>query len=141
MSNPTYDNVKRFGNLAVTAGVLSEAKGPVTSVQQGAPAAAQAMGDLLGRLKTFLEQQGLRGLDAVRQVVRLEGYVFARPEFTEHSQVLNGASQVLFQTFQRAPHKGRHTRVAVGASSLPNGAAVELSLWVELISGGELGSG
>lgn len=135
MSNPAYDNVKRFGNVAVTAGVLSQAAGPVTSVPRGAAAAAQAMGDLLDRLKKFLEEQGLPGLDAVCQVVRLEGYVFARPEFTEHSQVLNGASQVLFQTFANTPHKGRHTRVAVGASSLPNGAAVELSLWVELTSG------
>ena len=62
-------------------------------------------------------------LDRVRQVVRLGGFIAAPAEFTQHAQVLNGASDLAVAVFGEA---GRHARAAVGVSSLPADAAVEV---------------
>jgi enamine deaminase RidA (YjgF/YER057c/UK114 family) len=68
-------------------------------------------------------------LDRVRRVARLAGFVQAGPGFTEHPKVLNGASELMFEVFGQA---GRHARVAVGAASLPLGAAVEIEGMFEI---------
>jgi enamine deaminase RidA (YjgF/YER057c/UK114 family) len=62
-------------------------------------------------------------LDRVRQVVRLGGFVAAPPEFTQHAQVMNGASDLAVAVFGDA---GRHARTTVGVPSLPPDAAVEV---------------
>ncbi len=68
-------------------------------------------------------------LERVRRVVRLGGFVLAGPGFTDHPKVLNGASDLMQDIFGAA---GRHARVAVGAASLPLGAAVEVEGVFEL---------
>lgn len=70
-------------------------------------------------------------LERVRGVVRLTGFVNAAADFVDHPQVLNGASELMTQVFGEA---GRHTRVAVGAGSLPLGAAVEIEGIFELVA-------
>ncbi|MGE5259824.1 MAG: RidA family protein [Actinomycetota bacterium] len=65
----------------------------------------------------------LRDLDRIVQLLRLNGFVNAAPDFTDHPKVLNGASDFLVEVLG---NKGRHTRIAVGCSSLPLGAAVEI---------------
>jgi enamine deaminase RidA (YjgF/YER057c/UK114 family) len=62
-------------------------------------------------------------LDRVRRVVRLGGFVNCGADFTLHPQVLNGASELMVEVFGEI---GRHARFAVGAPSLPLGAAVEI---------------
>lgn len=62
-------------------------------------------------------------LDRVAQVVRLGGFVACGPGFTDQPKVLNGASDLMVQVFADA---GRHARAAVGASSLPLNACVEV---------------
>jgi enamine deaminase RidA (YjgF/YER057c/UK114 family) len=70
-----------------------------------------------------LVREALAGdLDRVVRCVRVRGYVNGTPEFIGHSQVLNGASDLLVEVLEEA---GRHTRVAVGAT-LPYGCAVEV---------------
>jgi enamine deaminase RidA (YjgF/YER057c/UK114 family) len=49
--------------------------------------------------------------------------VNAAPEFVDHPQVVNGASDLMVDVLG---DKGRHTRAAVGVSSLPMGCAVEV---------------
>jgi enamine deaminase RidA (YjgF/YER057c/UK114 family) len=73
----------------------------------------------------ILAQAGaaLGSLDRISQVVKLTGFVNAVPEFTEHPQVVNGASDCLVDVLG---DKGRHTRSAVGVGSLPLDAAVEV---------------
>jgi enamine deaminase RidA (YjgF/YER057c/UK114 family) len=68
-------------------------------------------------------------LDAVRQVLRLEGYVRSAPGFTAQPAVLNGASELMVAVLGE---RGRHARTAVGAAELPLGAAVEVSAVVRL---------
>jgi len=62
-------------------------------------------------------------LDRVRRVVKLGGFVACAPEFTGQPQVINGASDLMEEVFGG---QGRHARFAVGASSLPRNATVEV---------------
>ncbi|MDP7976315.1 MAG: RidA family protein [TACK group archaeon] len=64
-------------------------------------------------------------LDAVQGIVRVEGFVNSDPEFTEQAKVVNGASDLLVEIFGE---KGKHSRFAVGVSSLPLNAATEIAL-------------
>lgn len=69
-------------------------------------------------------------LDKLKRIVRVGGFVNAVPDFTDHPQVVNGASDVLVQIFGEA---GKHARAAVGVSSLPRGAATEIEAVAEVV--------
>jgi len=69
------------------------------------------------------------GLDQVKRVVEVSGFVNCPPEFTNQPQVINGASDLLVQIFG---DKGKHARAAVGVGSLPSGVAVEVEMIVAL---------
>jgi enamine deaminase RidA (YjgF/YER057c/UK114 family) len=62
-------------------------------------------------------------------VVRLGGFIAAPPEFTQHAQVMNGASDLAVAVFGEA---GRHARTAIGVPSLPGDAAVEVEGMFEI---------
>jgi len=62
-------------------------------------------------------------LDRVKRVVKLTGFVNCDGSFTQQPQVINGASSLMAGAFGDA---GRHARSAVGCSSLPRGAIVEV---------------
>ena len=68
-------------------------------------------------------------LDRVKRVVKVTGFVNAVPGFTQHPEVVNGASQLFAEIFGEA---GRHARAAVGASSLPRNVAVEVEAIFEI---------
>jgi len=62
-------------------------------------------------------------LDRVKKVVKLTGYVNCNSDFTQHPQVINGASDLMGDVFGKA---GRHARSAVGVSSLPFNVPTEI---------------
>lgn len=62
-------------------------------------------------------------LDRIEQVVYLRGYVNVAPGFTEVSQAVNGASDLMVEVFGEA---GAHARTAVGVAMMPYGAALEI---------------
>ncbi|HSV30594.1 MAG TPA: RidA family protein [Atribacteraceae bacterium] len=66
-------------------------------------------------------------LELIEQIVKVTGYVASAEDFHEHSQVLNGASDLLVDLFGEA---GKHARSAVGVASLPLCAPVEIELLV-----------
>jgi enamine deaminase RidA (YjgF/YER057c/UK114 family) len=68
-------------------------------------------------------------LDRVRRVMKVTGFVNAAPGFTQHPEVINGASELFVEIFGDA---GRHARAAVGASSLPRNVAVEIEAIFEV---------
>ncbi len=65
-------------------------------------------------------------LDAVSRVLRLTGFIAASEDFRDHSRVMDAASETIEAVF--GVPCGRHSRTAVGVSSLPGGGAVELHL-------------
>ena len=68
-------------------------------------------------------RDALGSLDRVEQVVRVYGVVNAAFEFVEHTSVIDAASDVLVEVFGEA---GRHSRLAVGVSSLPANLTLEI---------------
>ena len=71
----------------------------------------------------------LVGLDSVKRIVRVVGYVASAEGFTAQPRVINGASELLGRIFGDA---GQHARSAVGVAELPLGAPVEVELTVEV---------
>lgn len=55
--------------------------------------------------------------------IKLGVFVNATDDFIQHSDVANGASDLMVELFG---DKGKHARFAVGAPSLPRGVAVEV---------------
>jgi enamine deaminase RidA (YjgF/YER057c/UK114 family) len=104
----------RTGDGSVITGKL----GVTLSVDEGRKAAESACLNLLAQAKA-----ALGSLDRIAMVLRLNGYVNATPDFADHPQVLNGASDLMVTVLQE---RGIHTRIAVGVSSLPADAAVEI---------------
>lgn len=104
----------REGKLAFT-GKLGES----VSVEQGQEAARVCLINVLAQLRAACGGD----LDRVRQVVRLGGFIAAGPTFTQHAQVMNGASDLAVAVFGDA---GRHARSTIGVPSLPMDAAVEI---------------
>jgi enamine deaminase RidA (YjgF/YER057c/UK114 family) len=62
-------------------------------------------------------------LDAVERLVKITVFIACTPEFTEQSQVADGASRLLAEVLGPA---GAHARAAIGVSALPAGSAVEV---------------
>ena len=68
-------------------------------------------------------------LDRVQRVVKLTGFVNSTGDFTDQPKVVNGASDFMVEVFG---DKGRHSRAAVSAASLPAGVAVEVEAVMEI---------
>ncbi|MCI4370140.1 MAG: RidA family protein [Thermoplasmata archaeon] len=85
-----------------------------------AQAALQAVSALAAELGT---------LDRVRRIVRVGVFVAATPDFTQHADVGNGATELLIRIFGE---DGRPARVSMGVASLPLGACVEVELLARL---------
>ena len=74
-------------------------------------------------IKEYDLQQALHDLDRLKRVVKLTGFVNSTPDFGDQPKVINGASDFLVEALG---DKGRHSRSAVSAASLPFGVAVEI---------------
>lgn len=112
--------ISRQANGAVIAGTLGEG----LTVSEGQSAAKACALAILAQAKT-----ALGSLEKIEQVVKLTGFVASTPEFREQPQVINGASDLFVAVLGE---RGRHTRAAVGAASLPAGAAVEIEAIVKV---------
>ncbi|MCA9069542.1 MAG: RidA family protein [Planctomycetaceae bacterium] len=71
-------------------------------------------------------REALGSLDKVVRVVKTLGMVNATPDFTQHSQVINGCSDLMVEVFGKSAGTG--ARSAVGMSSLPGGIPVEIEM-------------
>lgn len=122
----------RSGSLVFTAGQLPLVDGAMAATGKLGAEIDVERGRELARvcvLNALAAVDGLVGLDAVVQVVKVVGYVASAPGFTAQPAVLNGASELLAEVFGRA---GAHARSAVGTAELPMGAPVEIELVVEV---------
>jgi enamine deaminase RidA (YjgF/YER057c/UK114 family) len=117
------DMVFVSGQIPMTAaGIDTLIKGKVGAdidVEGAAAAARQCAINLLAQVKVACGGD----LDRLVRVVKLTGFVNSVPEFGEQPKVVNGASDLLVEVLG---DKGRHSRSAVSAGSLPFGCAVEV---------------
>ena len=126
-----YVAAKRVGNLVFLGGhsecekpYITGKVGSERTVSEGYKAARLTALCLLASLKAEIGD-----LDKVVQIVKVNGMVNATEEFTEHSKVINGCSDLLVDVFGE---RGRHARAAVGMASLPLGLTVEIEMIVEV---------
>lgn len=73
--------------------------------------------------------QLLGDLDRIKRILRINVYVQSAADFTQQSEVADGASEVLYSIFGDA---GVHTRTSVGVYQLPKNASVEVDMIVAL---------
>lgn len=75
-----------------------------------------------------LLKDALGDLSRVKRIAKVFGMVNAVPDFTEHTEVINGCSDLLVAVLG---DRGVHARSAIGVGSLPKGLAVEIEAVVE----------
>ena len=97
--------------------------GETVSLEDGYKAARQCAINIIAQIRAA------GGLEKVRRIVRLGGFVNSTADFTDQPKVINGASDLFVEVFG---DRGRHARCAVGMGSLPFNMTVEIEAVVEV---------
>ncbi len=128
-----YVSVKRSGSFIITSGQLPWVRGKLicegrlgeeVSVEQGYQAARQCAINAIAQLKLAAGD-----LDNIKELVRVEGFIHCGSGFRGHPDVLDGASDLLYEVFGEA---GEHARMALGIHEMPLSAPVQLAVWAAM---------
>ena len=125
-SNPLVSAV-RVGNLVYLSGHTSQQRGKLgrdLTPDQGYEAGKECAAGLLTSL-----QAEIGDLRKVKRVVKLLSMINATEDFTNHPRVANGCSDIFVSLWGE---QGKHCRSAVGMTSLPGNAAVEVEAIIEV---------
>ena len=122
------------GRLILVAGQMPFEGGRVAVVGRLGGGVSMADGQKAARLcalNLLAQAKAACGgdLDRLGRCLKLGGFVSCTPDFAEHPEVVNGASDLIVLAMGEA---GRHARFAVGCPSLPRNAAVEVEAIFEL---------
>jgi len=128
----SYIPVVRSGNLIFISGQIPMENGKVKftgkvsdeNLEIAQKSARMCAINILAQIKKEIGE-----LDKVSKIVRLSGFVNSVPEFSQHPKVINSASDLIFEIFGE---KGKHSRIAVGVSSLPLNSMTEIDAIVEV---------
>jgi enamine deaminase RidA (YjgF/YER057c/UK114 family) len=144
-----YVAIQRAGSLLYVSGhIATDSQGtPILlgrldesiSLQDGYRAARLCAIAILSNVSLIIEDN----IERIKQVQRLGVFIACSAMFTEHSKVANGASDVMTDVLgppdvERTKRtigsetRGHHARTAVGVSSLPCGACVEVDAIFEI---------
>lgn len=129
----SYLPAVKSGNFVYTAGQLPLVDGAlrITGKVGGTVSSEEAAGAArtcaLNALAAAASESD--GLDGIRRVVKVTGFVASAPGFNAQPQVLNGASNLIGEVFGEA---GLHARSAVGVAELPLDSPVEVEIIVEV---------
>ena len=110
--------IPRVGDTVAVTGRAGSAEVPLARAQEAAQICTLRALALL--------QRSLGSLEQVERILRLTVYVQCTGDFTQHSEVADGASDLLCQVLGDAV--GAHARTSVGVYQLPKNATVELEL-------------
>lgn len=128
-----YVHAVQSGNLLFLAGKgpkqangenITGKLGADLTIEEGYDAAREVAINQLSVLKAELGN-----LNRIKRIVKVHGMVNAAPDFTDHSKVINGYSDLMVAVFGE---NGKHARAAVGMGSLPGNMAVEVEMIVEV---------
>ncbi len=129
----SYVPCVQSGNLLFLSGILPLRQGKLAktgrvgesvSLEEAQEDAKQIVINALSIIKS---QTG--GLKKIKRCVKMTGFVSSAIDFTDQPKVLNAASDLLFEIFGEA---GRHSRTAVGVSTLPLNAPLEIEFIFEI---------
>ena len=127
-----YIPAKRVGDLVFVSGQIPLRDGKIAyqgkvgaerTPEEGYEAARLCALNALAAVKALVGS-----LDGV-EIVQVRGFVNCTPDFENHPEVINGASELLVELFG---DRGRHARAAVGVSSLPRDVTVEVEMVVQI---------
>jgi enamine deaminase RidA (YjgF/YER057c/UK114 family) len=127
----SYIPVVKSGNLLYVSGQIPMEDGKVvftgkvsdTNIETAQKSARICAINILAQLK-----KELGDLEKISRIVRLSGFVNSEPEFTQQPKVINAASDLFYEIFGEC---GKHSRIAVGVSSLPLNSMTEIDAIVE----------
>ena len=128
-----YVPAVRTGTYVYTSGQLPTVNGKLPAVGKvgdevsAQDAAGMARTCALNALAAAASVTG--GLEGIRRIVKVVGFVASAPGFGGQAQVINGASELLIEVFGE---EGKHARSAVGVAELPLNAPVEVELIAEV---------
>ncbi|MEK6866587.1 MAG: RidA family protein [Thermoproteota archaeon] len=128
----SYIPVVRSGNLLYVSGQIPMEDGKVTftgkvsdvNIETAQKSARICAINILAQLK-----KELGDLEKISKIVRLSGFVNSVPEFTQQPKVINAASDLFYEIFGEC---GKHSRIAVGVSSLPLNSMTEIDAIIEI---------
>lgn len=128
----SYIPVVKSGNLLFVSGQVPIEDGKVTftgkvsdvNIETAQKSARICAINILAQLK-----KELGDLEKISKIVRLSGFVNSVPEFTQQPKVINAASDLFYEIFGE---NGKHSRIAVGVSSLPLNSMTEIDAIVEI---------
>jgi enamine deaminase RidA (YjgF/YER057c/UK114 family) len=128
-----YVPAVRTGMYVYTSGQLPTVDGKLPAVGKvgdevsAQDAAGMARTCALNALAAAASAAG--GLEAIRRIVKVTGFVASAPGFGGQAQVINGASELLIEVLGE---DGKHARSAIGVAELPLNAPVEVELIAEV---------
>ena len=129
----SYIPIVTSGNLVFVSGQIPMESGQmkyqgkvpdVQSIQNAQNASKLCIINALSQVNAYFGT-----LENVEKIVRISGFVNSEESFSDHPKVINAASELLVDIFGE---KGKHSRIAVGVSSLPLNATVEIDMIVEI---------
>lgn len=128
----SYIPVVKSGNLLYVSGQIPMQDGKVAftgkvsdeNIETAQKSARVCAINILAQLK-----KELGDLEKVSKIVKLSGFVNSAPEFTQQPKVINAASDLFYEIFGES---GKHSRIAVGVSSLPLDSMTEIDAIVEI---------
>lgn len=128
----SYIPVVRSGNLLYVSGQIPMEDGKVAftgkvsdaNIETAQKSARICAINILAQLK-----KELGDLEKISKIVRISGFVNSVPEFTQQPKVINAASDLFYEIFGEC---GKHSRIAVGVSSLPLNSMTEIDAIVEM---------
>ena len=99
--------------------------GEEISEEDGIKAAELCCINIIAALKSAINSDW----DKLDGFIKLGGFVNCNTDFTNHPQIINGASNLLVKIFGE---QGKHTRFAVGSNSLPMNISVEIDAIIKI---------
>ncbi|MCS4492100.1 RidA family protein [Corynebacterium sp. ES2715-CONJ3] len=128
----SYVPAVQVGNQVWTAGQLPMVDGVLPRTGKvGADLSVDEAYELArtSALNALSAADALVGIDRIRRVFKVVGFVSSAPGFADQALVINGASRMIGDIFG---DQGIHARSAVGVSDLPLNSPVEVELYLEL---------
>lgn len=140
-----YENFVKTGNILYISGQISTLNGEILTgrvaadreeLEKGEVNILEAKAASVHALLNVLAQAevALGSLEQIVKVVKITVFVNSNPKLTRLPEIGNAASEILLKVF---PDKvGAHARCAIGVSTLPLGATVEIDGIFEIKTSG-----
>lgn len=124
-----YVPLVRNGNEIYISGQIPRVGDTVVVTGRAGTDATLAQAQLAAKVCAMralaLLQSSVGSLDEIKRLLRMNLFVQCAADFTQQSEVADGASEVVFFVLGEA---GAHTRSSIGVYQLPKNATVELDL-------------